>query len=75
MYARLWGIRRQIDALDEDDVVVPLLLAVLERRVAGDVEVVLDHALVVAEDAEAGRRCETEGQGSDSGEPHRCGVS
>jgi hypothetical protein len=67
----LWGIRAQVDALDADDIVVSLLVAVLKWRVAGDVEVVLDNALVIAEDAEATRLAKTEGQGNDSGESHR----
>jgi len=70
--ASFWGIRAQVDALDADDIIVALLVTVFEGRLARDIEVVLNHALVIAKNAEAGCRCETEGQGNDGGEPHRC---
>jgi hypothetical protein len=75
LHVRLWGVRAQIHALDADNVVVSLLVAVLERGITGDVEVVLDHALVITEDAQAAHRRETEGQGNDVGEPHRSKVT
>lgn len=74
-YLRLGWVRREINALDRNDIIFPVCVAEFEGRVARDVElVVAEEALATiftTEEVEAADGHEAEGQGSDDGEPHR----
>lgn len=71
---RLWGIGGEVDALDGDDVLAVVLVAELERGLAGDLLYIVDDDRLVPLDEDAGaNRRETGGEEDDDGrsEPHR----
>lgn len=71
VYARLWGVWHQVDLVDGDDVLVVCLGAQLERRVAGDLEVLVHSDLVAPEvETEAGMGEAGRERDKRGGQPH-----
>lgn len=71
---RLRRVGREVYAVDCDDVLIVGLGAELQRRVAGDLEIIVNDDGLVSLNQDTGTgRCETGGEeGDDScGEPHR----